>query len=86
MSFNRRYAYRHHEILVSALPIADRAGWRSEICVITPDAEWHLVPAHEAAVAVDAAKCIEIGRQRAERVIEGLCLDADRFGCAPTIH
>jgi hypothetical protein len=76
MSINRRYAYRDHEILVSAMPIADRSGWRPEICVITPDSEWHLVPTHDAVVLVDPARCIELGRLRAERVIEGLCIDA----------
>jgi hypothetical protein len=86
MSVNRRYAYREHEILVSALPIAGNEGWRPEICVITPDAQWHLVPSHEAVVMVDAAGCIEIGRRRAERVIEGLCLDAGRTGSARVLH
>lgn len=86
MSVNRRYAYRDHQILVSALPVGERGGWRPEICVITPDAQWHLVASHDEVVLVDAARCIETGRQRAERVIEGLCLETGETGRARFLH
>ena len=86
MPVNRRYAYRDHEILVSALPLAGCDGWRPEICVITPDAEWHLVPTHDSVVLADPAYCIEIGRRRAERVVEGLCIDASHAGAAAVLH
>jgi hypothetical protein len=76
MSMNRRFAYRDYQILVSALPLRDRRGWRAEICVISPAQEWQLVPTHESLVMTDAGHCLEIGRRCAEIVVEGLCLDA----------
>jgi hypothetical protein len=71
-TMNRRYAYLDHAILVTALPAGDRPGWRPEICVISPDEEWQLVPTPASLVAGDVAKCIEIGRRCGETVIEAL--------------
>jgi hypothetical protein len=82
---NRRFDYLDYQILVTALPVEDRSGWRPEICVISPDDEWQFVPAHDALTASDAGRCIEIGRLWAESVVEGMRLwgDAPHFG---TLH
>jgi hypothetical protein len=83
---NRRYAYRDYQILVTALPAGDRSGWRPEICVISPDDEWQLVPTHDTLVASDASRCIEIGRLCAESVVEGLRLSDGAPRAAGTVH
>ncbi len=69
---NRRYAYRDYEILVSAQPVREQAGWRPEICVIAPDDHWHFVPTHHTLVANDPGYCLEIGRRCAEEAIRDL--------------
>jgi hypothetical protein len=73
---NRRYAYRDHEILVCATPSRDDAGWRPEVCVISPRDEWQFVPTHPSVIASDVLKCIEIGRRCGESVIENIALKA----------
>jgi hypothetical protein len=83
---NRRYAYRDYQILVTALPAGDRSGWRPEICVISPDDEWQLVPTHDTLVASDASRCIEIGRLCGESIVEGLQLSAGVARGGATLH
>jgi len=69
---NRRYAYRHYEIIVSAQPAGAQPGWRPEICVIAPDDRWQFVPTHHSLVAGDPRYCLEIGRRCAESAIQSM--------------
>lgn len=70
---NRRYAFRDYEILVTAQ--AEQAGWRPEICVISPNDEWQFVPTHRTLVANDPVYCLEIGRACAETAIADLRIE-----------
>jgi hypothetical protein len=84
---NRRYAYRDYQILVTALPAGgERTGWRPEICVISPDDEWQLVPTHDALVESDARRCIEIGRLCGEGVVESLHIAAGASRGGLSLH
>jgi hypothetical protein len=83
---HRRYAYRDHEILVSAQPAGAQPGWRPEICVIAPDDRWQFVPTHHSLVANDPQYCLEIGRRCAESAIQSMDVGQEIAGYAGLWH